>query len=255
MTLWTQTGGKGRDLVLVHGWGMNASVWLPLARELEKDFRVTLIELPGHGKSSWNDCTGLESWAEQVLELAPPAAVWLGWSLGGVVMQQAAAMQPQKLRGLVGLATSPCFVQRDGWPCGIAPEVLESFAQELTADTRKTLRRFLALQVQGVADAKNLLLQLRREFDSRPAPRPAALQAGLTILLHSDLRIPLADLDLPLSWILGERDTLVPVSLAGYLPAFQPEMRLLVIEGAAHAPFLSHPSRCIGVLREFVRHV
>jgi pimeloyl-[acyl-carrier protein] methyl ester esterase len=255
MMLWTQTSGKGDDLLLIHGWGMNVSVWLPLAKELEKAFRVTLIELPGHGESPWNDSTGLESWAEQVLEAAPADAIWLGWSLGGLVMQQASVMRPGKLRGLVGMATSPCFVQRDDWPCGIAPAVLESFAGELNADTRKTLRRFLALQVQGATDAKALLSQLRREFDSRPAPRLAALQAGLDILLYSDLRTPLEELDLPVSWILGERDTLVPVSLAEQLPALQPEMKLQVIEGAAHAPFLSHPSRCIEILQEFVRHV
>lgn len=255
MTLWTQTSGKGDDLLLIHGWGMNASVWLPLAKALEKAFRVTLIELPGHGTSPWNDSTGLESWAEQVLDSAPHKAIWLGWSLGGLVMQQAAIMQPKTLRGLAGIATSPCFVQQDDWPCGIASTVLESFAKELTADTRKTLRRFLALQVQGATDAKALLSQLRREFDSRPAPRLAALQAGLDILLHSDLRTPLAELDLPMSWILGERDTLAPVSLAEHLPALQPEMQLQVIEGAAHAPFLSHPCRCVEILQEFVRHV
>jgi len=255
MTLWTQTGGRGDDVLLIHGWGMNASVWLPLAKELQKAYRVTLIELPGHGESPWNDSTGLESWAAQVLDAAPEGAIWLGWSLGGLVMQQAAAMQPRKLRGLVGLATSPCFVQRDGWTCGIAPRVLESFAEELMADTRKTLRRFLALQVQGAPDAKALLSRLRSKFESRPPPRPDALQAGLDILLRSDLRIPLAEPGLPMSWILGERDMLVPVCLAEQLPAFQPEMPLQVIEGAAHAPFLSHPSRCIEILQAFVRHV
>lgn len=256
MSLWTQTAGKGADLLLLHGWGMNATVWLPLAKELEKDYRVTLVELPGHGESPWQAAAdGLRGWAEQVLAIAPPDAIWLGWSLGGLVMQQAAWMQPQKPRALVGLATSPCFVQRDGWSCAIPAAVLESFAAELKADTPKTLRRFLALQVQGAADAKKLLSQLRREFDSRPAPQPAALQTGLDILLHSDLRTRLKALDLPVSWILGQRDTLVPDSLARVLPECQPKVQLHVLDGAAHAPFLSHLPQCLEILKGVVRHV
>jgi len=256
MKLWTQTSGAGDELLLIHGWGMNASVWLPLARELEKDHRVTLVELPGHGESPWQDAAdGLRDWAEQLLDAAPAGAVWVGWSLGGLVMQQAAWMQPQKLRALVGIATSPCFVRRDGWSCGIPPRVLESFAAELQADTGKTLRRFLALQVQGAENARELLQQLREEFDARPAPRLAGLRAGLEILLHSDLRMQLAALDLPLYWILGKRDTLVPSELGTVLPEHQRRMQLRVIGGAAHAPFLSHLPQCLEILKEAARHV
>ncbi|WP_457671286.1 pimeloyl-ACP methyl ester esterase BioH [Thiolapillus sp.] len=255
MKLWTQTSGAGDDLFLIHGWGMNASVWLPLARALEKGCRVTLVELPGHGESPWEDSAGgLQGWAEQLLEAAPADAVWAGWSLGGLVMQQAAWMRPQKLRALVGIATSPCFVRRDDWPCGIPPLVLESFAAELEADTGKTLRRFLALQLQGAENARELLPQLRKAFDARPAPRLAGLRAGLEILLHSDLRKQLGALDLPLYWMLGERDTLAPAKLGAVLPEYQPRMQLQVIDGAAHAPFLSHLPQCLELLKGVLRH-
>ena len=256
MKLWTQTSGAGDELLLIHGWGMNASLWLPVARELEKDHRVTLVELPGHGESPCRDAAdGLQEWAEQLLDAAPARAVWVGWSLGGVVMQQAAYMQPQKPRALVGIATSPCFVRRDGWPCGIPPRVLESFAAELEAGTGKTLRRFLSLQVQGAENAKELLRQLRKEFGARPTPRLAGLRAGLEILLHSDLRMQLAALDLPLYWILGKRDALVPSELGVILSEYQPQMQSWLIGGAAHAPFLSHLPQCLEILKEAARHV
>ncbi len=255
MTLWTQSSGRGDELLLIHGWGMNAAVWQTLAKELEKDCRVTLVELPGHGKSPWNSAASLESWGQQVLEVAPDDAIWLGWSLGGLVMQQAARMRPQKLRALVGLATSPCFVRRDHWPCAISPAVLENFAAELTADVYKTLRRFLALQVQGAADARPLLLRLRKALEDRPLPAPEALSAGLAILLHSDLREQLPRLEQPQCWILGERDTLVPNHLGAVLPEYQPQMQLHLIPGAAHAPFLSHLPQCLEILKRFARHV
>ena len=46
--------GRGRDLVLLHGWGMNLRVWDELARTLARRFRVIAIDLPGHGRSDWD---------------------------------------------------------------------------------------------------------------------------------------------------------------------------------------------------------
>ena len=51
MSLWHETSGSGPDLVLVHGWGMNAGVWSLLLPALQERFRVTVLELPGHGAS------------------------------------------------------------------------------------------------------------------------------------------------------------------------------------------------------------
>ena len=46
--------GRGPDIVLLHGWGLNLRVWDGLASVLEKTFRVITVDLPGHGRSEWN---------------------------------------------------------------------------------------------------------------------------------------------------------------------------------------------------------
>ena len=43
--------GKGRDIVLLHGWGQNIEMMRPLGDKLEKDFRVTILDLPGFGET------------------------------------------------------------------------------------------------------------------------------------------------------------------------------------------------------------
>lgn len=256
MNLSTRSSGTGRELFLIHGWGMNASVWLPWVKQLTSDYRVTLAELPGHGESPWEESQlELDDWADQLLRVAPDNAVWIGWSLGGLVMQRAALLQPQKLQGMLAMASSPCFVQRPDWNCAIAPAVLNDFAAELQADSNKTLRRFLSLQVQGASDARSILRQLQLEFSKRPPPRAEALQTGLDLLLDVDLRPFLAQIDLPMSWILGDRDTLVPDCLAQALPRLCSGVSVQVIQGAAHAPFLSHPQQCTQLLQEFLHHV
>ena len=251
MTLATQVSGRGPDLLLIHGWGMNAAVWQPLARQLENDFRITRVDLPGHGDSPWGQgLKTLDDWTAAVLEAAPERALWAGWSLGGLILQQARLGAPERLAAGLGIATTPCFVQRQNWPHGIDPGVLRAFAAELEEDPARTLRRFLALQVQGAEDARVTLAELRREFDARPAPHPRALETGLALLLETDLRSRLEDDGPPLHWLLGERDTLVPASLAGVLPG-----PVELLPGAAHAPFLSHPESCAAKLRGLKIHV
>ena len=43
--------GRGPTVVLVHGLGSDANRWLGVARDLARDHRVVLVELPGHGLS------------------------------------------------------------------------------------------------------------------------------------------------------------------------------------------------------------
>jgi len=85
MKLWHESHGKGSDLVLLHGWGMNSAVWEPVIDELDQHFTVTCVDLPGHGFSTLSDTenTGLDDWADAIAAVVPVNAIWLGWSLGG----------------------------------------------------------------------------------------------------------------------------------------------------------------------------
>ena len=83
--LYWHVSGQGPDLVLVHGWGMNGAVWQQTVNALEADFRVHVVDLPGYGHSSHCHAQDLEEIAQQLLAEAPKHAIWVGWSLGGLV--------------------------------------------------------------------------------------------------------------------------------------------------------------------------
>ncbi|RTZ74739.1 MAG: pimeloyl-[acyl-carrier protein] methyl ester esterase [Gammaproteobacteria bacterium] len=255
MKLAAETMGQGADLVLLHGWGMNSMVWEPLLPRLRERFRVTRVDLPGHGDSPWDSrLVTLEQWAQALLETVPPRAHWMGWSLGGLVMQQAASLAPERAEALVGIATTPSFVRRQGWEAAMEPQLLEQFAVQLEQDHAGTLKRFLALQFQGVKQGRALQRQVSTLLASRPAPRPGALRAGLRLLQESDLRNALSGLEPPLLWILGERDRLVPPALAGLLPERAPHLQVRRVPGGGHAPFLSHPEEVAGLVTDFQAH-
>jgi len=251
--LHTETIGTGPDLVLLHGWGMNGGVWEALAEALGTDYRVTTIELPGHGHSPFTEeLCSLQDWAEACLAAAPEEAIWIGWSLGGLISTQAALCTPQRVSKLVLVASTPCFIQTDDWPHAVVRGSLSSFADTLRSDPKTTLERFLALQVRGSAESKSTLRRLRQDLSHRPIPNPDALDQGLHLLRETDLRQSLSQLQCPTLWLLGERDTLTPASVAGDISQLLPSAEIQLLPGAGHAPFLSHPAESMAALHSFL---
>lgn len=241
-TLWWQTEGEGkRDLVLLHGWGLNAEVWHNIIPELGAHFRLHRVDLPGYGRSHGFGELSLQQMAEIVLAApqAPKQAIWLGWSLGGLVAGQIALMHPQRVQALVSVASSPCFTAKDAWP-GIKPDVLSGFQHMLSVDFQKTVERFLALQTLGTEHARQDARMLKSVVLEQPIPSIEVLNGGLQILKTADLREPLARLKLPHWRIYGQLDGLVPRKVAELLDIRWPESVSYTIPKAAHAPFISH---------------
>ena len=242
MSLYFEQAGAGPDLVLLHGWGMNAAVWEGLVEAVTNGRCVTRVELPGHGASRLEPHQdSLTAWADACLDAAPERAVWLGWSLGGLVALEAALRAPQRVAGLILLTATPRFVQGPDWPSATPAGTFTGFRDALLADPGATLDRFLALQVRGSDAARDTLRTLRRELAHRPAPDTAALSLGLKLLRETDLRDRLGALACPTLWLFGERDTLVPMTAADSIAALLPAAQREIIPGAGHAPFLSHP--------------
>lgn len=239
--IWWQTTGEGNcHLVLLHGWGLNAQVWDCITPELGAHFTLHLVDLPGYGRSEGFGALSLAEMAAYVLEKAPEQAIWLGWSLGGLVASQVALQHPERVSALVTVASSPCFSAHEDWP-GIKPEVLNGFQQQLSEDFQRTVERFLALQTLGTESARQDARALKQTVLSLPMPSSEVLNGGLEILKTADLRQPLAALTVPFLRLYGRLDGLVPGKIVPLLDAEWPQSESLMFDKAAHAPFISHP--------------
>lgn len=253
MNLYTQTYGSGRDIVLVHGWGLSSSVWDETAQALSENFRVTLVDLPGYGRSPLPAGNySLETLASLALAAAPHEAVWMGWSLGGMVAIQVALRQRQRVTGLILIGSTPRFVHGTDWPCAIDTRVLEEFARDLTDNYRETMKRFLTLQARNSASERVNMRRLNARLFKNGEPAPDALQGGLNILRDTDLRDQLANIIHGALVVAGEHDTLVPLAAAKNLAVMLKSAHLQIIPGAGHAPFLSHPQEFLQAVHEFL---
>ena len=251
MALHIETSGSGPDLVLLHGWGMNAAVWTGIAPVLAQQFRLHRVDLPGHGASAACEPYTLEALSALLAAALPPRVAVCGWSLGAQLALQWALAQPRQVERMVLIAGTPRFVLDADWECGIAAAVVESFAQELARDARGTVQRFLALQAQDDADARAVLRRLRGCVFARGEPDATALAAALRLLEETDLRAGLKRVAQPVLLLHGERDALVPRGAAEYLARVLPCARLEVFAGAGHAPFIAQPQRSAQHIAEF----
>lgn len=240
MSLYIEKLGHGPvPLVLLHGWAMHGGILAPLVDALSDRCTMHVVDLPGHGYS--RHCglpLELSACAAAIAEATPPA-LWLGWSLGGLIALTAALEQTRHVRGLAMLCATPKFARDESWPWGSDAELVRQLALDLETDYHATIERFLALEAMGSPDPRAELRRLRELAFARGEPDLRVLQEGIRILETHDLRARLPALSQPSVWIAGRRDRLVPPQAMEW-SSQQAQGRCTQIEHAGHAPFFTH---------------
>jgi pimeloyl-[acyl-carrier protein] methyl ester esterase len=240
--------GQGPALVLLHGWGWSSEIWEPLIPQLSQRFQLILIDLPGFGKSPLNiSHYTFEAIAPLLFECVPEQAIWLGWSLGGMLAWWLAITYPEKISKLITVAASPRFVSDAEWP-GVSAITLLGFAESLKNNYEKTLTDFLELQLRGSANYKILLEKLQQQVKTTP-PEMKALEGGLKLLQTVDLRNEMQKVKCDSLHIFGERDRLVPVEVAEVLTPGKSE----IISKSGHLPFLSQTESFLNSIFTFTK--
>ena len=245
--------GNGPALVMLHGWAMHGGVFAPLVARLQQEFTLHVVDLPGHGRSADSTIAlELDACARQIAARTPPA-LWLGWSLGGLVALHAAQQRPYSVRGLAMICASARFVRADDWPQGMDDSVFRGFADALARDYRGTIDRFLLLEAQGSDHVREEIRLLRQQVFAFGEPSQRRLIEGLTVLQDSDLRGGLTTLDMPSLWLAGRRDRLVSPQAMQLCAESAPHGRYACIQGGGHAPFLTHADEVAAAIREFAQ--
>lgn len=239
-------------LVLLHGWGMNRGAFSEFSPLLSAHLPVIALDLPGFGSEADTipDTYELDALVDSVVARLPENCIVAGWSLGGLVAQRLALTYPEKLRGLITIASTPCFVASQCWS-GIAPDVLKAFESQLSQNYGRTLERFLAIQAMGSKTAKQDMKIIKANIDQFPAPHPVALTEGLRLLSSVDLRADIGRIRIPTLRLYGRLDSLVPTCGIDRIHELQPGADSVVMPHASHAPFISHPEKTADILVHF----
>ncbi len=239
-----------RRFVLLHGWGVNRCVWGPVVDLLTPHHEVYTRDLPLHqGDARTQAMDALRGMAETISASIPEAAIWVGWSLGGMVAIQAALQRPALVSQLVLVGCNPKFVADARWKHGVDAKTMDRFCEDFCRDYHSTLRRFLLLQSGNCDGSRTLARRIGNFINECGPPGELALRRGLEILKHGDLRPVLPRLRVSTHVIHGRSDRLVPPAAAQYLTRQIPRGRLSWLT-SGHAPFMTHPQDFVRLLEE-----
>ena len=101
--------GKGKPLVLVHGYLGGQNMW-KFQEELKHDYELIMPSLAGYGESAnLTAPSTIRENAEQVFELLNHLNIdtfyLLGHSMGGMIVQEMAALRPSRVEKLICFGT------------------------------------------------------------------------------------------------------------------------------------------------------
>lgn len=261
-------GPDDTTFVLVHGLGGSHVNWVQVAPGLAGLGQVLALDLPGFG---WSPRAGRGSGlmdGRRVLAAfvdghAPGRIVLVGNSMGGVVGMLHAAVEPERIAGLV-LTSSPFPWVRGALPHpaviagfaaydapGIGPLVLETRMRRISAE--RTVRiglRLVAADPRSIPDAVvDLMVDQVRERTADP-DSPAAFQDAWRSLRRLGRRPDVAaramdGVRCPVLVLHGRRDRLVPAAYAEAALRNHPTWRGRIFADLGHVPQMEAPGRWI----------
>lgn len=248
MNLHVDRHGGGRDLLLLHGWGLHSGVWRGVLPLLGARFRVHTLDLPGYGASRAVPARDFDEAVGLVAEALPADAIVCGWSLGGQLALALAQRTTRRVRALVLVSATPCFVRRRGWDDAMGTAAFEAFAAGLADDAEGTLARFIRLATLNGERGREAARALAAVLGEAPPADGESLRATLAWLRDNDLRADAERLRVPAVVLHGEADAVTPPDAGRWLASRIPDARFRGVPGCAHVPFLTHPAEFLGAI-------
>lgn len=244
--------GKGRAIVLIHGFLGSMNIWDDILPELKKRYKIVLIDLPGHGKSdNFGYVHKMDLMAEAVKavldQLQLRRYVLIGHSMGGYVSMAFAEKYMDNLRGII-LFHSTAVADSD----------------EKKGDRDKAIRVAKRNKEKYLKESLKKLF-----FPINIKKNPALLHKASTIASTTSVQGIVAALEgmkqrrntevvlqfchCPVLFIAGLHDHLLPLELHQHQFELPKVHRQLLLEHSAHMGFYEEPESALKGMLPFLR--
>lgn len=235
--------GKGKTVVLLHGWGDSAAGFAPLSQELAAQYRVLAPDLPGFGATQppitpW----GLEDYATFVAHFLKKIRVGkvhaiVAHSNGGAVAICGLARRSLQAEKLVLLAASG--IRTKGGLRKLGFKVVAKSGKAATVWLPTVQREKLRRKLYKSAGSDMLIVpELQETFKKTVA---------------QDVQAEAAQLTLPVLLVYGEQDTATPVWYGQRWHELMSESTLLVLPEAGHFVHIDQPVAVTRAVQEFLQ--
>jgi pimeloyl-ACP methyl ester carboxylesterase len=246
----------GPPVVLIHGYTDNARDWVPMLPYLSKRFRLILVDIRGHGKSSKPECCYSRlDFAYDIKLLLDALSVRqadvVGHSLGSIIAQTFAEYWPERTDRVVLISST------GGRPPGSTAPAQFDYATEIRKlkDPIDPDSPFMIAWWDSPTPVDPEFIRRQRR-DSAAIPLAvwlAVLDEGLpTATAFADLQSTLPRLKAPTLLIWGSKDPIMEEPVRKTLEDALPGAEVKIFEGLGHNPFWENPPAVARVINAFL---
>ncbi|MEA3471277.1 MAG: alpha/beta hydrolase [Thermodesulfobacteriota bacterium] len=229
-----------RNLIFVHGSGVDHAVWDGQFDAMEKDFNMAALDLPGHGSSGGGgeeDVYLYMEWVRKAVEmLSMESPVIVGHSLGAAISLALALACPGMLSGIV--------VVGGGARMPVSKMVFDGI--------RDNFQGFIALSPDFAVHRENLegVRGLLLEGFSRA--KPEVFFGDFTACNGFDIEGRLGEINLPTLIVCGEKDMMMPPEFSQALNEKIEGSLLEMVPVCGHFPMLEKKAAFNAIIEKFV---
>jgi pimeloyl-ACP methyl ester carboxylesterase len=256
--LYYKDWGKGRPVVLIHGWPLTGDTFDDAALALaDNGFRAIVPDRRGFGRSDqpW-DGYDYDTFAADVAAVLDDAGVpgeiaTAGFSMGGGEVARFVSTNPGRVTHAVLIGSVvPFLLKTDDHPEGAPSEVFDGMIGGIKADRPAFFREFLKTFFgPGLVSDAVIDNAWRQAMMAGLRPTLACVRA----FSQTDFRPDLAAFTMPTLIVHGADDQTVPIDLTARAAARAiPGARLIEYDDGAHGIFASHGERLTRDLLDFL---
>ena len=254
--------GKGRPVVLLHGWPLTGDTFDDAAVALaDKGFRSIIPDRRGFGRSDqpWNgyDYDTFTDDVAAILDeakISEPVAI-VGFSMGGGEVARFQTKYPGRSSAAVLISSVvPYMLKTDDNPNGVPQATFDEMTAGMKEDREHFFTGFFkdfygAGALSSPVSDEVLMNSWRQTMMAGLRPTLASAQAFAT----TDFRPDLANFKVPTLVIHGTADKTVPIDATGRVSAATiPGAKLIEYDGSAHGLFAIDKERLIDDLTTFL---
>lgn len=235
--------GKGKLVLLLHGWGDSSKGLADLQKHLSERYKVLAMDLPGFGGTQapsavWDldDYAGFVAATLKKLRLDRPYAV-IGHSNGGALAIRGVGTGMLKPDRLVLLAASG--VRTGGGTRRLLLKIVAKVGKVATFWLPERYRKALRKRLYGVAGSDMLV-----------APH---LQETFKRTVRQDVQADAARVEIPTLLIYGSEDRAVPPEHGRRYHGLIKGSRLEFVDGAGHFAHIEQPDKIVGLIEGFLK--
>jgi pimeloyl-ACP methyl ester carboxylesterase len=259
---YTDSGGDGRAVVLVHGWPLSGASWSEQVPALTAaGYRVITYDRRGFGasdkpESGYDYDTFTEDLAGLLEQLQVTDATLVGFSMGGgEVARYLGSRGSERIRSAVFAGAVPPFLLKtdDNPDGGLTEEDVQGFKDGVTDDRAGFLEGFTTDFFSAHGELKVTEAQRQEALALVEPASTTAMLGCVDAFGTTDFREDLTRIDVPVLVVHGDADAIVPFEVSGKRTAESvSDATVHVVADGPHGFNVSHADELNRVLLEFL---